>query len=134
MIELTRGYLWIQSHANHQGHRIQTANATIEYQKGESIVSFDHYAGKTQLLVIKGKVQLGNMLHQGMNVTVSDGKFSFVDNDYNDGVPRRPTSIGFSSFKNIKKYFSRGSFTIPLTISTADHAWSRVKSKYFALI
>lgn len=105
LIELSRGYLWIQSHANHSGHRIQTANATIEYKRGESIISFDHYVGKTQLLVIKGKVGLENVLQKGTGVVVHDGKFSFVDDDYNNGIPRKPTNIGFASFKKVTSLF-----------------------------
>lgn len=105
IIELKRGYLWVQSSNQDTKFHIQTANAKVSYKKGESIVSFDNYSGKTQILSISGRTSFGNLIQDYMNVTLSSGEFSFVDRDYNNGAPRTPTPVGNSSFKRIVGLF-----------------------------
>ena len=51
-VELRSGDLWIQSLNKNDDYKIQTANATIGYQGGEGIISYDSIKGKTQLMLI----------------------------------------------------------------------------------
>lgn len=104
-IELKKGYIWLQSFNKGEEFAFQTANGVVKYKYGESIISFDAITGKTQILVVKGFFDLENSLNNYSKVTVRDGQFSFVSNDYNDGHPRSPTLIGFSSYKKVTALF-----------------------------
>src|SRR3989339_367567 len=105
LIELKKGYLWIQSLNKKEAYSIQTVNANITFLAGEGVVSFDNYVGKTQLLSINGNFDISNLLTPNLATTVSDGKFSFVSADYEEGAPRNPTSIGNKSFQQIASLF-----------------------------
>lgn len=105
---LKAGYLWVQTRViqNETDFQIMTANAEIEYGEGEGIVSFDPYSGKTQLLVLRGDYVFKNTLYKENYVNVRDGRFSFISNDVNSGLPRKPTPIGYGSFKKITGLFN----------------------------
>lgn len=105
IVELKRGYLWVQSLTQQGDFMVQTANAVASYSKGEMVVSFDNYSGKTQILSIKGDVQFQNVFENNYSSLVEEGKFSFIQKDYENGNPRRPTPIGYSSFKKITGLF-----------------------------
>lgn len=85
---------------------IQSANAQAIYAEGEFVFSFDGNHGKSQLLVISGDVSFSNPTREYGKLTLNEGQFSFVDNDYNMGLPRRATFIGRRSFKKITALFS----------------------------
>ncbi len=106
LIELKKGYMWIQSSNRTKGHSIHTVNASVNFLYGEAVVSFDNYIGKTQLLSVTGNFDFGNLLTPALSTTVSDGKFSFISDEYEDGSPRNPTSIGSKSFQQIASLFS----------------------------
>lgn len=108
LIELKEGYLWVQGLKYDELHgplRVTTANAVVESTEGESIVSFDVYTGKTQLLAIKGDFVFKNSLMEMMQLTLSEGQFSFIHNDHESGRPRKPTPIGYSSYQKITGLF-----------------------------
>ncbi len=106
IVEVKSGYLWFQSLSNANGHfYIQTANAQVDYELGEGIVSFDSVGGKTQFLAVNGHFTLANILEPERFVEISDGQFSFVKKDYSNGIPRKPTPIGFSSYKKVTALF-----------------------------
>lgn len=102
-IVLISGYLWIQSFQEAQEAHVKTANASINYIKGDAIVSFDSVAGKTQLLVVNGDFAMANSLNSDLKTSVFDGQFSFIGNE-ND-APRSPTFCGFDSFKRVVTLF-----------------------------
>jgi len=104
-IELKRGYLWLQSFSHEKDYRIETANAGILYNDGESIVSFDSASGRSQVLVVSGKVTMENLMEPQLKQDVTSGNFSFVDQEYESGIPRPQTLIGFSSFKKVFALF-----------------------------
>ncbi|MBL6988847.1 MAG: hypothetical protein ISR65_03680 [Bacteriovoracaceae bacterium] len=105
VLELKSGYLWLQASSNDDVFYVQTANAQIEYNGGEAVVSFDEQSGKTQLLVIEGEFSFSNVTNSDMKIELVAGQFSFVDREYEDGVPRAPTPIGYDSFKKITGLF-----------------------------
>lgn len=123
MVELKRGYLWQQSFTPSKNFITQTANAVVSYSQGESIVSFDPYSGKTQLLVIKGRFEFANLLQNFLKLEVRDGQFSFIDNDYEEGRPRDATPLGFSSFKKVTSLFEK------VEPMDKDDAYERLKAK-----
>ncbi len=103
--ELRTGYLWIQSYNESDNFSIQTANAKVDYVKGEGIVSFDHVTTRSQLLVVKGTFTFGNLLQDYMVTPVNEGYFSFIQNEYEKGSPRTATSIGEQSYQKVTSLF-----------------------------
>ena len=109
LVELKEGYLWIKSLSYDPLRgplKVTTANSLIENKKGEGILSFDSYSGKTQVLSIKGDFDLKNIRQEFQWTQVGDGQFSFIQDEYNKGVPRRATPIGYSSYKKVTSLFS----------------------------
>ncbi|MDC1174551.1 hypothetical protein OAT67_04120 [Bacteriovoracaceae bacterium] len=108
LIELREGYVWIKS-LNYDPvigpFKVTTGNGLVSYYKGDYITSYDSYTGKTQLLTVKGKSTLSNLLREEATVAVGEGQFSFIKNNENDASPRKATPIGFSSFKKITALF-----------------------------
>lgn len=108
VIELRRGYLWFQALGqNNHGFYLQTANAQMGLAPGEGVLSFDPAKDKSQLLSLKGGFVFGNLLDTQLNVRVRSGQFSFVDLDYQEGVPRSPTPVGQESFGKIVGLFQK---------------------------
>ena len=105
MVELKRGYLWVQSYKKNGNFRVQTANAQAVYNFGEFIISFDEKDGKSQLLAIGGKMSFKNPHQNYDKITVGEGQFSFVHEGYNHGTPRRATFTGQKSFQKILSLF-----------------------------
>ncbi len=107
IVELRRGFFWVQAlNSTSNEFSIQTANAYVNYkERGESILSFDPETGKSQLLVMKGVVSFGNLLHSELSLNVHEGQFSFVIPMENEGLPRNPTPVGFASYKKILSLF-----------------------------
>lgn len=108
LIELKEGYLWVKSLAFDELRgplRINTANSIVEVTKGEAIVSFDTYSGKTQALAVKGDFLLKNSLLENFMTVLGEGQFSFIQNEHEQGRPRKPTPIGYSSFQKITSLF-----------------------------
>lgn len=104
-LSLERGFVWIQSFNQRDGFIVKTANSKVEYKMGEAIVSFDSFSGKTQLMSIRGEFDLANAIETHLKVSVGDGQFSFVSNDYNKGIPRTPMILGEGSFKKVTALF-----------------------------
>jgi len=103
--QLIKGHIWIQSFHKKEVFVMKTANAQMFYPSGEGIFSFDQESGKTQLLVVNGTFTLNNLLQDHFTERVASGQFSFVDDHYNDGRPRKGTSIGEHSFHKITSLF-----------------------------
>jgi len=104
-LQLKEGYLWVQSFQDRHTFSVQTANAIALFKRGEGIVSFDSVSGRSQLLVKKGQFDYANSLNPFFTQTVSEGLFSFVITDQDEGAPRAPTPIGYQSFKQIVALF-----------------------------
>lgn len=105
MIELKSGYLWLKNKKDQFDYSAQTANSILNYSEGEGILSFDPYAGKTQFLNIHGNFEFGNILQKEITTPVREGYFTYIDNELANGVPRRPTPIGYDSYKKIVGLF-----------------------------
>lgn len=96
---LRSGNAWVQSTNKNDKFKIVTANATVEMDGGEGIVTYDSNSGKTQLMVINGLMKISNLRTKDLNVTVSEGNFSYVDNAYDEGAPRDPTPVGKKTYE-----------------------------------
>ena len=105
ILEVKRGHLWVQSHRKTGHFMIQSANAQAIYAQGEFVFSFNGNTGKSQLLVISGEISFSNPTREYGKLMLNEGQFSFVDNNYNMGLPRRATFIGRRSFKKITSLF-----------------------------
>jgi hypothetical protein len=104
-VELRAGDIWFQSLNKTESYKVTTANAIIEYQGGEAILSYDVSKGKTQLMVINGIMKLSNSRTVELNMTVAEGNFSFIDSNYDEGAPRDPTPVGEKTYKQLVMMF-----------------------------
>ncbi|HAZ14360.1 MAG: hypothetical protein A2X86_19220 [Bdellovibrionales bacterium GWA2_49_15] len=105
LIDLRAGHLWVQTKGDGGVSLIQTANAKVTYNLGEAIVSYDSESGKTQVLSVRGQFDMCNQLLEDVVVAISEGHFSFIQKDVDNGVPRNPTPIGSTSFKQVTGLF-----------------------------
>lgn len=105
-VELRAGDLWFQSLNKTDVSTIKTANALIEYNGGEAIVTYDTQKGKSQLMVINGMMKLANLRQTDLNLSVGEGHFSFVDNSYDEGAPRDPTPVGEKTYRELVTLFN----------------------------
>lgn len=106
ILELRAGYLWIESiSSKNTEYSVQTPNAKVTYEKGKSILSYDQYGEKTQILTTQGRFDFMNIFENHLSISVSTGEFSFISKDYEDGMPRRPTPAGKSTFMKITGLF-----------------------------
>ena len=105
-VELRSGDLWFQSLNKNDDYKISTANAMVNYQGGEAILSYDSVKGKSQLMVINGMMKLSNLRAPDLNLSVAEGHFSFIDNAYDEGAPRDPTSVGAKTYGELIGLFS----------------------------
>lgn len=125
-VSVERGYVWLQSFNQRDEFYVKTANSKIAYTLGEAVISFDSFSGKTQVMSVRGDFTLNNSLETHLKVTVADGQFSFVSNDYNQGIPRTPMSIGEGSFKKVTGLFNGVQPASPLYYdATAKNAPAR---------
>jgi hypothetical protein len=104
-IEVRSGDVWIQSANSNDSFQMKTANALVDYQKGEGILTYDSIKGKTQLMVINGIMKLSNSRVPDLNLNVSEGNFSYVDNHYDEGAPRDPTPVGEKTYSSLVSTF-----------------------------
>jgi hypothetical protein len=105
-VTLRDGDMWFQSLNKDDTFKIQTANAGIDYQGGEAIITYDSLKGRTQLMVINGLMKLSNLRNSELNLSVSESHFSFVENSYEDGMPRDPTPVGEKTYAQLVSLFS----------------------------
>jgi hypothetical protein len=105
-LELRAGDLWFQSLNKNDTYKIQTANAVVNYEGGEAIISYDSGKGKTQLMVINSVMKLANLRTPELNLSISEGHFSFIDNAYDEGAPRDPTPVGEKTYAQLIGLFS----------------------------
>ncbi|MBC7537235.1 MAG: hypothetical protein H7281_00320 [Bacteriovorax sp.] len=104
-VELRGGDLWFQSLNKTEDYKVKTANAMVNYQGGEGILSYDSVKGKTQLMVINSMMKLSNLRSPELNLSVSEGHFSFIDNAYDEGAPRDPTPVGEKTYGQLVGLF-----------------------------
>lgn len=103
--ELKRGYLWVQSFNAYTTAEVKTANAVTSFKRGEFILSFDNNSGRSQILAVNGPIDFLNFHERNLMRTLETGHFSFVDKDYEHGMPRKGTLIGYQSFMKIAALF-----------------------------
>lgn len=106
LVELKNGNVWVSSDKKTNFGVINTVNAIAKYTVGQFIYSFDNVSGKTQVLVMTGKVNYSNIVESNLSVEVPAGHFSFVDQSLANGLPRGATRIGLSSYKKVKHLFN----------------------------
>lgn len=105
MIDVEKGYVWVSSTLSDSIGTINSANSITKFTQGQFIYSFDNEKGKAQILVLSGNVQLSNIVEPNIVVDIPAGSFSFVENEHENGLPRRATRVGLSSYKSMKNIF-----------------------------
>ncbi|MFT6070073.1 MAG: hypothetical protein ACJAT2_002611 [Bacteriovoracaceae bacterium] len=104
-VELQGGYLWLQSFNREESFAVETANAHVNYMYGESVISFNSFDGKTQIMTISGGWDFSNKFEKYRTTRLQEGQFSFISKDYEGGSPRHPTPIGQGSFSKVTGLF-----------------------------
>lgn len=104
-VELRSGDVWFQSINRTDDYKITSANASVIYQGGEAVLSYDSVKGKSQLMVISGMMKLANLRAPELNLSVAEGNFSFIDNAYDEGAPRDPTPVGEKTYRQLVSLF-----------------------------
>jgi hypothetical protein len=106
IIQLHRGYFWIQSLGKHQQiFQVVTANARLYYNQGHGVLSFDPHVGRTQFMSVQGSFGFGNLVQPELDVKITTGEFSFVDTEFQNGIPRHATAIGQQTFNQVVSLF-----------------------------
>lgn len=104
MIELRKGSAWIASNRD-EAYMVTTANSHIIFAMVEGIVSYNDQTLRTDLSVAQGNAYFRNIEIDDIKVDVSGGQFSYIQESYNNGIPRAPTIIGADSFIKLTKQF-----------------------------
>lgn len=103
---LQEGYLWFQSPVDGENFAIESANGFVKVSSpADFIYSFDNSVGKSQVMVISGIIDFANSNERDLLEPVSEGHFSFVDNEYEGGAPRKATPVGTQTFQKITLLF-----------------------------
>lgn len=106
---LLSGTLWVQSPKEDKDQNIETMNSIVNFKKSEFVLSFDDIAKKSQVFVISGHAAISNIFMKEKKELLVSGEISFVQKDFQQGMPRRAALIGneslvavFSKFKGVK--------------------------------
>lgn len=104
-VVLRAGEIWFQSLNKTNSTKLSTANAAVEVSGGEGILVYDSMKAKSQLVVINGLMKISNTRAPDVGISVSEGNFSYVDNAYDNGIPRDPTPVGEKTYTNLLTHF-----------------------------
>lgn len=96
-VQLKKGKTWIQSMNARHPLALTTANGFVNFWKGEFITTFDQATNRSQVLVVNGEVEVSNILDRNMKYTVTAGRFTMIDPEVENGIPRAPTKVGLQS-------------------------------------
>lgn len=106
---LLSGTLWVQSTSEEKEQNIETMNGVVNFKKSEFVLSFDDVAKKTQVFVISGHASIANIFMKEKKELLVSGEISFIQKDFQQGMPRRAALIGneslaavFSRFRGVK--------------------------------
>lgn len=102
---LRTGEVWFQSLNKANATKISTANADVELSGGEGILVYDSLKAKTQLVVVNGLMKINNARAPEVAISISEGNFSYVDNTYDNGIPRDPTPVGEKTYMELVGHF-----------------------------
>ncbi|MBC7427273.1 MAG: hypothetical protein H7336_01595 [Bacteriovorax sp.] len=116
-VELRSGDVWVQSINSSEEAELTSANAKVNYKGGEAILSYDSVKGKTQLMVINGLMKFSNLRAAELNLTVAEGNFSFVDQKFEEGMPRDPTPVGQITYGQLTAMFKG---VAPMDVHSAE--------------
>ena len=106
-VQLKKGKTWIQSTNARHPLALTTANAAVDFWKGEFITTFDQVTSRSQVLVVNGEVEVSNVLDKNMKYTVAAGTFSLIDPEVENGIPRSPTKVGLASLNKALSEFKQ---------------------------
>lgn len=106
-VQLKKGKTWIQSVNSRHPLALTTANAAVDFWKGEFITTFDQATSRSQVLVVNGEVEVSNVLDKNMKYTVAAGTFSLIDPEVENGIPRTPTKVGLASLNKALSEFKQ---------------------------
>ncbi len=120
-VQLKKGKTWIKALGSRSPLTLTTANASVDFSKGEFITTFEQGSAKTQVLVVNGELEVSNVLDKNMKSVVMAGSFTIVDPEVENGVPRSPTRVGLASLNKSLMDFK----TLPETLKETKPAASR---------
>lgn len=102
---LRQGEVWFQAPDKSKTIKLSTANADVVYSGGEGILVYDSAKAKSQIFVMNGMMKVNNARTPEVAISVGEGNFSYVDNTYDQGIPRDPTPVGEKTYKELLTHF-----------------------------
>lgn len=105
MLEVQNGYVWTKAKSKNE-KVIRTINSVAKVTEGEFITTVDSMENRSQVLVLFGEVSFSSALETQLTIPVKSGEFTFIDESYERGLPRRPTRVGIKSYHKIKSVFA----------------------------
>ncbi len=102
---LLAGSVWSQATAFSKNFVLSSANMHMQSFKGEYVATYSPDTKKTQLTVISGEVNAASPKKPELRYGILAGHFTTAHEDHDEGYPRSPTQLGFSSLTNTLKMF-----------------------------
>ncbi|HLT22316.1 MAG TPA: hypothetical protein VKZ84_02695 [Bacteriovoracaceae bacterium] len=115
-IQLKKGKAWVKS-LSQAPLIMTTANGSVQFTGGQFIATFDQVTNRSQVLVVQGDVDVSNILDQNLSYTVTQGNFTVIDPEVDNGLPRAPTKVGMASLNSALEEFKMKS-DLPLALPT----------------
>ncbi|MDH4468993.1 MAG: hypothetical protein QE271_13120 [Bacteriovoracaceae bacterium] len=104
-VQLRYGSMWLSSHQEQQMLYIESPNGMIQFKRMEGIITYDTVLKKTQVFVISGNAMLANAYIPDKRENLVSGEISFVQRDFQQGLPRKPSLIGKESMHLLLSQF-----------------------------
>jgi len=104
-IVLQTGTVWIQAPTEGKPIQIETMNGLVNLKKGELVIDFHEKIKRTQVFVISGNATLSNIFMTEKKELLVSGEISYVQKDFQQGMPRRPVVIGKETLLAVLKKF-----------------------------
>jgi hypothetical protein len=96
-VQLRYGSMWISSDQEAHNLYVESPNGMVQFKRMEGIITYDTVLKKTQIFVITGNAQIANAYIPDKRENLVSGEISFVQRDFQQGLPRKPSLIGKDS-------------------------------------
>jgi hypothetical protein len=104
-IILIEGTVWYQSKQDKVSKVFETVNGLLEVKKADVVLDYLPSIKKSQVFVLSGNATFANVFAPERKELLVSGEISFIQKDFQQGAPRRPTVIGKESLMAVIKKF-----------------------------
>jgi len=96
-VQLRYGSMWMASDQEEHTLYVESPNGMVQFKRMEGIITYDTVLKKTQAFVLTGNAQIANAYIPDKRENLVSGEISFVQRDFQQGLPRKPALIGKDS-------------------------------------